>query len=83
MTLISPSTTDSEFFDQLLEGNSTGDKQRRGMSPSKVAAATICAIERRKPEVILPLEGKLLVLVDRLWPSLANRIVARFGGVKN
>ena len=75
VTLISPSTVESDFFDSVIDGRPT--TRRRGISPIKVAKATIRAIQRRQSEVILPLEGKLLVLIDRLWPSLANRLVAQ------
>ncbi len=76
--LVSPSTTESEFFDQVIDDHSA-QKQRSGMSPARVASATLRAIEKRRHEVIIPFEGKALVLLDRYWPSLADRIVARFG----
>lgn len=76
--LVSPSTTESEFFDRVIDDPSA-QKQRSGMSPARVASATMRAIEKRRHEVIVPFEGKALVLIDRFWPSLADRIVARFG----
>jgi short-subunit dehydrogenase len=77
--LISPSTTDSEFFDAAIE-DSTGKnwKQRGAMAPSEVARQTVRAMVRRKHEVILSMGGKLLVWLDRLAPRLANRILARY-----
>ncbi len=76
VVLISPSTTASEFFDRV-QGR-PAQKQRAGMPPARVARATIRAIEKRRHEVIIPFEGKAFVLLDRLWPSLADRVVARF-----
>ncbi len=76
--LVSPSTTESEFFDQINDDPSAR-KRRSGMSPDRVASATMRAIEKRRHEVIFPFEGKALVWLDRYWPSLADRIVARFG----
>jgi short-subunit dehydrogenase len=76
--LVSPSTTESEFFDRVIDDRSA-QKRRSGMSPARVASATMRAIEKRRHEVIVPFEGKALVLIDRFWPSLADRIVARFG----
>ncbi len=73
VTLVSPSTVDSDFFDHVIEGKP--HSRRKGICPSKVARMAIRAVQRRKAEVILPLEGKALVLLDRLWPSLANRLV--------
>ena len=78
VTLISPSTTASEFFDRV--DGAVPQKRRRGMSPAKVAQATIRAAERGTSEVILPLEGKLLVLANRIWPSMVNRFLARLCG---
>lgn len=78
--LVSPSTTDSEFFDQAIE-DSTGKnwKQRGAMPPEVVAAKTIRAIRKGKHEIILTHGGRLLVWLDRLIPGIANRIMARFG----
>lgn len=75
VTLVSPSTVESEFFDSVIDSQPA--TRRRGIPATQVANATARAIRRRQAEVILPLEGKLLVLLDRLWPSLANRLVAR------
>ncbi len=80
MLLVSPSTTDSEFFDSVLE-NSTGKswKLSSAQSPEVVARKTISAIQRNKHEIILTWSGWGLVWLDRLFPSIANRMVARFG----
>lgn len=76
--LISPSTTDSDFFDNLLEDRSTGDhKGSRPMPPTQVARATVRAMERGRHEVILSPGGKALVWFDRLLPGLANWVMAQ------
>lgn len=78
--LVSPSTTDSEFFDATLEDNTKKQwKQRGAMSPERVAAKTIRAIRNGRHEIILTCGGRLLVWLDRMVPTLANRILARFG----
>lgn len=80
LTLISPSTTDSEFFDNSLEDRAPRNwKGKRPMSPEAVAAATTKAIEKGSHEVILSLGGRSLVLMDRLAPTLANKAVQRWG----
>ena len=81
VTLVSPSTTASEFFDVAIQSNDPGKPttEMKAMSAGRVAAQSIRAIERRKDEVILSLGGKTLVYADRLWPWLMNRLVARFG----
>lgn len=78
--LVSPSTTASEFFDQA-SGNDGGPPQiaAGAMSPRAVARKTVQAIRRGEHEIILSPGGKMLVWLDRLWPTLANRLVARFG----
>jgi len=49
----------------------------RGMSAEAVAEATLRAIQRGKHETVLSLPGKLMVLVSRFLPRLADRVAAR------
>ena len=78
--LVSPSTTDSEFFDASIEDQTNKDWKKRGaMSPEIVAAKTIRAIRKRRHEIILTFGGRILVWLDRLIPGLANRLMAKFG----
>ena len=77
--LVSPGTTQSEFFDHVI-----GDKQKpRGrfgaMTPAKVARRVAWAMRSGRHEIILPVGGRLLVWLDRLCPPLADRLVAWFG----
>ena len=74
--LASPSTTASEFFDDLAQSNG---KQRRGMPPATVAKHIVRAMQTHRHEIIISYEGKLLVWLDRLWPTLANKLMAKFG----
>lgn len=81
LLLVSPSTTDSEFFDSAIEDQTEKNwKQRGAMSPEVVAAKTIRAIKKGKHEIILTHGGRLLVWLDRLIPGLANKIMARYAG---
>ncbi len=78
--LVSPSTTDSEFFDAAIEDDTKKDWKKRGaMSPEVVAAKTIRAMRKRRHEIILTFGGRILVWLDRIIPGLANRIMAKFG----
>lgn len=78
--LVSPSTTDSEFFDQAIEDNTRKDWKKSGaMPPEAVAAKTINAIRKGKHEIILTHGGRFLVWIDRIVPGIANRILAKFG----
>ena len=80
LLLVSPSTTDSEFFDHAIE-DTTGKnwKTRGAMPPSIVASKTIRAMKKGKHEIILTHGGRLIVWMDRLIPGIANRIMARYG----
>ncbi len=78
VTLVSPSTTKSEFFDSLIETDP--DQQSRSLghwSPQRVANKAFDAICKRRSEVILSLGGKALVYLDRLAPFLMNKILAQ------
>jgi short-subunit dehydrogenase len=77
--LVSPSTTDSEFSEHVLENRVATKSFGRGMSPVAVARRTVRAIERGRHEVVLSFGGRLLVWVDRLCPPLADWLVAKFG----
>ena len=78
VTLVSPSTTRSEFFDSLVETSAEQTSKSIGSwPPEKVARTTLAAIEARRAEVILSLGGKALVYADRLAPPLMNAILAQ------
>ena len=80
LLLVSPSTTKSEFFDNVLESRAPQPALGAGpMSPEQVACKTVRAIRRGRHEIILSPGGKLLVWLDRISPPLINRLVARFG----
>lgn len=78
--LVSPSTTESEFFDNVLEDNARLPWLKLGgMRADRVAHKTVRAIAKGRHEIILTPGGKMLVWCDRLCPPLVNRLVARFG----
>lgn len=78
--LVSPSTTASEFFESAAgKLNQPPKVESSPMSAAAVARCTLAALRRGKHEVILTWGGKFLVWLDRLCPSLADYLVARFG----
>jgi len=77
--ILSPSTTDTEFFDAAI-----GDKHllpwlAKGQPPAIVAQAAVRAIERGKHEVILTIGGKGMVWFDRLFPTLTDHLATKYG----
>ncbi len=80
LLLVSPSTTDSEFFDAAIDDPTKRDWKKGGsMSPKVVASRTVRAIKKRRHEIILTFGGRTLVWLDRMIPGIANRIIAKFG----
>ncbi len=78
--LVSPSTTASEFFENVIENSADRYvKMSRARSPAWVARQSIRAIQRGDHEIILSPSGRGMVWLDRLLPGLANRLAARFG----
>lgn len=78
VTLVSPSTTESEFFGAVIESAADQPSKSLGSWPAeRVARATLSAIMARRAEVILSLGGKALVYADRLAPPLMNRLLAK------
>jgi short-subunit dehydrogenase len=77
VTIVSPSTTSSEFFESLIETETGKSKSLGSWPPDRVARATLAAIRARRSEVICSVGGKALVYADRLAPSLINAIMAK------
>lgn len=76
VTLVSPSTTRSDFFDVLIDTDPNQKSKSMGSWPAeRVAAVTLSAIEKRRDEVICSVPGKLLVWADRVCPPLMNWIL--------
>lgn len=73
VTLVSPSTTRSEFFNAVIDSPAGARGRSIGSWPAdRVARAAMAAIRKRRAEVILSLPGKVLVYADRLAPALVN-----------
>lgn len=77
LLLVSPSTTDTEFF-QAAQGHTARPQARLGaMPPQAVARRIVSAMAAGRREIIFPWAGKLLVWLDRMCPPLADWVVMR------
>jgi short-subunit dehydrogenase len=75
--VVNPGLTQTNFSRNMLEQKARVRMDHlRGMKPEAVAAATLRALERGTHEVTLSWGGKMLVLVSRFFPRLADRIAA-------
>lgn len=77
--LVSPSTTQTEFFDKVSGDTKKPHGRFGAKSPAYVARATIRGIKAGRHEIILSTGGRFLVWLDRLCPPLADRLVAWWG----
>jgi short-subunit dehydrogenase len=78
VTLVSPSTTQSEFFSSVIETDSGQTSRSIGSWTSeRVAHAAFAAVAARRSEAILSLGGKALVYADRLTPPVVDLILAK------
>jgi short-subunit dehydrogenase len=76
--VVCPGLTQTNFSQNMLEQKARVPLDHlRGMSAEQAAGATLRAIARGRNETILTLQGKLLVLVSRFLPRLADWVAAR------
>jgi short-subunit dehydrogenase len=76
--VVCPGLTQTNFSKNMLEQKALVQMDHlRGMSPAQVALATLRTLQRGKHEVCLTTGGRLLVLVSRFFPRVADRIARR------
>jgi short-subunit dehydrogenase len=76
--VVCPGLTRTNFSKNMLERNALVPLDHlRGMSAEDVALATLRCLERGRNETTLTLQGRLIVLVNRFFPRLADRIARR------
>jgi short-subunit dehydrogenase len=76
--LVSPGSTDTEFFDHLLARRTKlpwGDAAK--ISAAAVAEQTVRALERGRREIFPNWRGRLMVIANRLAPGVVDRIIRR------
>ena len=80
LLLVSPGSTDTEFFDQLISqtGKIPWDQSKK-ISAQQVAQQTVHAIRSRRREIFPNWRGRALVLLNRLCPRLVDRVLRRYG----
>jgi short-subunit dehydrogenase len=78
--LVSPGTTETEFFNNVVERTSKPRwSEQRGVSAESVARATVRAVRRGAAEIIPNRRGRLMTRLNRLMPGAMRRILARYG----
>jgi short-subunit dehydrogenase len=78
--VVNPGTTQTQFFEHLIE--KTGEtpwQKRQGMPAADAARAAIHALERRQKEVVIGLGGRFLLWANRLAPRWLDRRMRRYG----
>ena len=77
--VVSPGTTETEFFDSVIE-NTAQPKwpEHKPVSAAEVARQIVQAIRRGKREIIPYTFGRVLCRLNRLSPWLVDRIMARY-----
>ncbi|NLF08843.1 MAG: SDR family NAD(P)-dependent oxidoreductase, partial [Pirellulaceae bacterium] len=77
--VISPGTTETEFFDRVIER--TADPkwpEHKPISAAEVARQIVRAIRKGKHEIIPYLWGRVLCRMNRLSPGLVDRLMSRY-----
>jgi len=78
VVVVNPGLTRTNFSRNMLEQKARmAVDHMRGMTAEAVAAATLRALERGSHEVTLTWQGKMIALVSRFFPRLADWIVKR------
>ncbi|HEX7446201.1 MAG TPA: SDR family oxidoreductase [Pirellulales bacterium] len=81
--VVSPGSTESEFFDHLLEKTGEMPWPAQPKTPAAVVARQIVrAIERGSHEIVTNRRGKLLVWLNRVAPRLVDRWMERYGSLR-
>jgi short-subunit dehydrogenase len=76
--VVCPGLTQTNFSKNMLEQKALVQLDHlRGMTAEQVAEATLRAIEQGRHEICLSFQGKLMALINRFLPRLADRIAAR------
>ncbi len=76
--VVCPGFTATNFSQNMIEQKALIQYDHlRGMSSEQVAQATLKAIAKGKNEIHLTLQGKLVALVSRFFPRIADRIAKK------
>jgi short-subunit dehydrogenase len=79
MLLVTPGSTDTEFYDNAIDGRKPLPWARSGaVSAEAVAVATVRAMRKGKREIIPNTQGRMLVWANRLCPWLVDRMMVKY-----
>jgi len=77
--VVRPGTTETEFFAAALDQTSNANwPDHRPVSAEKVARQIVGAIRRRKRNITPYFLGRIMCLIQRISPSLMDRIMRRY-----
>lgn len=78
VTTIVPGLTQTQWAAHLLRNEGKMDiPYGQGMTPEEVAKRTVAAIAAGKSEVVLGAEARKILLMNKFFPRLLNRLIAR------
>ena len=76
--VVSPGTTETEFFDRVIEHTAPAWPEHAAVTAECVARQAVRAIRRGRHEIIPYRWGKLLSWLNRLSPRLVDALMARY-----
>lgn len=77
--IVSPGTTETEFFDRVIENTATPSwPEHRAVTAAEVAREVVRAIRAGRHEIIPYRWGRVLCWLNRLSPRLVDALMARY-----
>ncbi len=77
--VVSPGTTETEFFDRVLDRTSEpGWPEHRPVTAAHVATRTVAAMRAGRREIVPYFWGKLLCGMNRVSPGLVDRVMRKY-----
>ena len=77
--LVAPGPTESEHFDKLLEDKGLPWPEPKRQPAEKVARRIVEEMENGRDEIVVGFPSRLWLLLNRLLPRVADRILKRYG----
>ena len=79
LLVVSPGTTDTEFFDRVIEQTSSPQwPEHQAVTAAAVARAIVRGIRRGRHEIVPYRWGKVLLWLNRISPRLVDALMARY-----
>jgi len=77
--VVCPGTTETEFFDVVIERTSQPNwPEHKAVPAEEVARQTIRAMRCRRSEITPYFWGRMMCLLNRISPSLVDRMMRRY-----